>query len=1008
MADLKDNVIPELKNSGDSLSVKNNDPLPPFRGKKEPITEYNNSPSGKIINGIEIISSIQERIVFSDKRITTVYGCAGSRKTDSLCKYGLKQYREKKNILFLTLVSSVTDEIKNRVAKMFDVNLTKAGNHYFGPASKSKQTVEVSTFDAFIYKQLDYMNSSNASIIYDDAILVDESTYKQRMYKLLNSSHDKFVMKNDKFADVVLVDEFQDLETDKIKIIINILKHNPYVKCQVIGDYLQTIFDRSIMVDDILVDHPFELWRKSFINEGSYEEFEINTCYRCPEPQINFINHIIGGTMPRIKYQISDMKSPISNTNNIHKPFIFIHEDIGSNGNENTNGNYIADQAYRIINAIIENDKEERLKRGMSESSGALRLKNAELDSSIQSRELDYSDVTVLMLKSNGQPVFKQLENLMNANDKSKNKFHIHETKGDGYHDRIDWTKSESKSTALSIHGYKGRGNKIILLLGLNNMNMPRKDNINTPKELIDYSLLNVGLSRSQKYLIIGITSSSPTKYFYDRQDTLEDYAYCSWNSNQTLPPVYGAISDAIYGSKWNKGEGNLTRCFKDKMKPGTKHWHVERCKIRRDQLWFDKYFYTDNTIYPKHRIAYVTDGVCDAIDDPEDILIGCTKNQKNQFGNDSEFKIDDYEKKILGVVTEWIINRYLYTVGNDIDLLKYVSFMLAEDSMKMVYYTNNETLLNLIADKELNTFSVHAIYDDELRRSENTIRIWKELITEIKLEHEALLNRDTTGLSLKLHNLSEGLPVMIVHSNFKNDKFLSQLLTLCDKKIANENIDAAIFWNFGLFQMLLFEKIRTPYLSTYYGRMNHNLKTIYDNTHIYCKQLLKHNGSINKQLSHGIRLTVDEDLILGSRTKKKRTKGLPKTTTASDIYDLPYDENQTESVMKSKPFIISGKSDLYIHDEGKIVEIKASSFTDISNAWITQVLTYCCLPLNHILNGKEYSYTPKRFQIVNLLKGISYEFELPANFDRKKCMEIIMKKLKWPPAVINEYFQKY
>lgn len=945
-----------------------------FRGIKDPIIEYKD----KKVNGIEIISSIQERIVFSDKRIITVYGCAGSLKTDSLCKYGLKQYREKKNVMFLTLVSSVTDEIKNRVAAMFDVNLTKGGNHYYGPAAKARSTVEIATFDAFIYKQLDHMQESNgASGIYDDVITVDESTYKQRMYKLLNSSHDKFVMKNDKLADVILIDEFQDLEMDKRQIVINILKHNPAVKCMVIGDYLQTIFDRSIVVDDILVDHPFEFWQKSFINEESYEDFEINICYRCPKPQIDFINHIMGGTEPRLKYQISEMTTPevvTLKTQTVHKPFIFIHEDIGSNGSENTNGAYIADQTFRIINAIIENDVEEKL---------------------------SYADVTILMIKSNGQPVFKQLEILMNT--KSENVLHVHETKGDGYHDRIDWAKSEGKAAALSIHGYKGRGNKIIVLLGLNSMIMPRKDNVGTPKELIDYSLLNVGLSRSTKYLIVGITSSSPTKYFYDRKETFEDYAYCSWEP-QLMPPVYEKIRSMLYASKWNNGEGRNMRCFANKMKPGVRHWHTDRCKIRRDMLLFDPYFYKDNKIYPKHRVATVSDSVCDVVDDPDEILAGCTKGNKIQFGTPNGFdsKTDDYEKKILGVVVEWIVNRYLYTNCGDVDFLKYMSFLLNPES-DLVYFTNNETLLNLVADKCTNLFAIHHIYDSESRKSGAVCSVWKQLFDEIEKEHDQLLNRDTTGLVSKLNMLSEGLPKMIVHSNFRNDKFTGQLLSMCDNKTNNESIESEAFWNFGLFQMLLFERIRTPFLSSYYGRMNYDLTAIHRNTEIYCKQLLQGKPTkILKQLSHGLSITVNEDLILGSRTKKRFQK---KAITVSDIYaDDTGDQKAAET--QSKPFVISGRSDLFVGN--KIVEIKASAFMDMSPAWITQALSYCCLPLNSTLNGKEYEYNPKSFQIVNLLKGVSYDFELPSDFNKRKCTEAIMKKLKWPGDIINEYFQHY
>ena len=43
------------------------------------------------IKGIEIISEIQEKIVFSDDRIITIYGCAGSRKTKLLLNYNIRK-----------------------------------------------------------------------------------------------------------------------------------------------------------------------------------------------------------------------------------------------------------------------------------------------------------------------------------------------------------------------------------------------------------------------------------------------------------------------------------------------------------------------------------------------------------------------------------------------------------------------------------------------------------------------------------------------------------------------------------------------------------------------------------------------------------------------------------------------------------------------------------------------------------------------------------------------------
>ena len=47
--------------------------------------------------------------------------------------------------------------------------------------------------------------------------------------------------------------------------------------------------------------------------------------------------------------------------------------------------------------------------------------------------------------------------------------------------------------------------------------------------ELLELSLLNVALTRSTKYLFIGITKSSPSPYLSRYHSDLASYCYCSW-----------------------------------------------------------------------------------------------------------------------------------------------------------------------------------------------------------------------------------------------------------------------------------------------------------------------------------------------------------------------------------------------------------------------------------------------------------------------------------------------
>ena len=73
---------------------------------------------------MEFISKIQREIVLSPSNLKLINGCAGSRKTDTLIKCGLEKIA-RGNLLFLTLVSSVTDEIRKRLEKMLGIKIER-------------------------------------------------------------------------------------------------------------------------------------------------------------------------------------------------------------------------------------------------------------------------------------------------------------------------------------------------------------------------------------------------------------------------------------------------------------------------------------------------------------------------------------------------------------------------------------------------------------------------------------------------------------------------------------------------------------------------------------------------------------------------------------------------------------------------------------------------------------------------------------------------------------------
>ena len=81
------------------------------------------------------VSKQQQQIVESQSKYKLINGCAGSRKTDTLILSAIEHIKlNHQPILFITLVSSVTVEIKSRLEDYLNIKLDKIGvsNHYVG------------------------------------------------------------------------------------------------------------------------------------------------------------------------------------------------------------------------------------------------------------------------------------------------------------------------------------------------------------------------------------------------------------------------------------------------------------------------------------------------------------------------------------------------------------------------------------------------------------------------------------------------------------------------------------------------------------------------------------------------------------------------------------------------------------------------------------------------------------------------------------------------------------
>ena len=106
---------------------------------------------------MEFISKQQEEIVISVDKYKLINGCAGSRKTDTLIKCAMADIKlNKRPILFLTLVGSVTDEIKSRLEVHLGIKINKQGNsnHYLGYYNDIP--ICISNYDAWVHLMLEF------------------------------------------------------------------------------------------------------------------------------------------------------------------------------------------------------------------------------------------------------------------------------------------------------------------------------------------------------------------------------------------------------------------------------------------------------------------------------------------------------------------------------------------------------------------------------------------------------------------------------------------------------------------------------------------------------------------------------------------------------------------------------------------------------------------------------------------------------------------------------------
>jgi superfamily I DNA/RNA helicase len=902
--------------------------------------------TNNIKDHIQFINQTQEDIVMDESRLILINGCAGSRKTDTLIKKGINYIiSDKKNILFLTFVSSVSNEIKNRIEQTLNIQIQKIGssNHFL--SEYNSNYIEIANIDAWIHKQISWIETN---LVNDNKYKINSCEFDKFIEDKLNNLKGKnepinfnsrvillknyteiykfynIVLKNDKFTDVILIDEFQDTDIEKVELIILLVKNNPNLFCVVAGDILQTIFINNIGCKNFInpINH--------FKNKLSPKYYEINTCFRCPAPQINFVNYLLGD-----KYKKYGLELMVSQNNDIiNKPVLFGHDCISKN-----------DTSYKL----------------------ALSISNTIITIITLDKTIKPDDIAIMMKKSNSNFVFEHIKNILPnlykkndivIDDNEPQLIHF-ETSGDGYSNSINWDKAKNKTVMISIHGDKGKGHKVVFFLGFSKKSIPSDYNMGKDFELIDISLLNVALTRSLKYLFIGFTFVSPSIYLSSKHLELDKYCYLAWDKNiknKLAEPQYNVYLKSIL--QLNKfWFDDLKLKFKNPIFYNRLEYQLEY------QLQFQS-----NKLPIKTNINVSQDISKDMVGFIEFIIPDLIV-EKDYIDFYPILKIDDIPEsfyKIFGFVGELLLMRLNMIQTNNFSIFGWIL-------NSSIQYYDSDSLLNIIYDYKLNHFI-------------NDISLWKEKVIEI--EFESILqdkNKDIIDLIQSLE--TEVKPQFILnkfYQKFQIYQYIKEFCShTCNDKLYTNDVEKII-----LIALIYAEyncEIRRDFIYTMVDKVlklpdiKKIIRQIISNTqYVWDNFIDKKNIQFQKNIS--IEKKIKNENIL-------------------KYYGFNYktDKNVFSKGLKLN---IGGICDLIITEpnnnntnEVNLFELKTCLKTSFSNEWVLQIATYNIL-LDLVDNTKI-----KSNYIVNLFDGSIYEIKFNSNI---QILKNILKLYDFDDYLLN------
>jgi thymidine kinase len=875
------------------------------------------------MQNMEFVSEEQKQIVTDNARIKLVNGVAGSGKSSTLIKCGIRYLAEGKNVIFLTKISSVTDELTKRMYRDYGIVFNKSASHFLGqytPGTAGSDSdratgpwVSVSNYDSFIDKQLR---------VYD--IPFEGEAFNQKV-KQLTKNIDRMdrgiFMKNDQPIDVVLIDEVQDFDSIRIALTTAMFNRFTGLIGVFVGDTLQTVFIQSIMGESFSMNY--------IKTNLECKYYELSMCYRCPKSQVDFVNQVMGPYQER--YGIGRVRS--NNDNTTDKPVIFQHHSVHKEYER-------ADLCRRviyIIDYVLNKDS-----------------------------TISPDDIVVVMNKTNSNAVFEKLLVEVNRyyraryqNGAYENVIH-YKTKNQEGRKTIDWSIGENKTKFISVHGIKGKGQRVVILLGMSEKSIPMMEWLFKTEELVSQSVMNVALTRSEKFLFVGV-NTIPSRYINDALPSAkaERTAYLSWDKDTyTCDDVVPFYKDLLVGFEQFDTFDFVT----DKYTRDVIHTPSKSVLAIKEDI-VQEYHISDCI---RNAFALTSEEVM----------------QKVKFGKRLYVKptMNIVERAVLGVLGEMLVGRYMrvYTKNVHYDNAFLWSYYGAVGTVGdgsvgtgQFLYTNHQNLLNLVFDTKINSYvKDHA-------------RWWKEFTTiKTRTRHMKAL-RDLLGGVTR--------PVYILDNAFEKMNVKS-LLDIYFSSKPNESIWTTTYWNLALFHCALSGHYKMTSVMMFINGYNGNLSPLHANVKTYChtyllNSLSTHKLSFQKQilvLKHisdpEVLATLNPDILEREEGKRVYRYGF------MGISDIVQERTDCD------------KRTATLH------EIKCISSSDPAKVktWIFQSVLYSYLLKK--LSSKTQNDI-ERIVIVNLLSGYIWEFDMGKVTIRYRDMiEYIMQQKHFPQQLITDF----